>query len=67
MTIKVDRLDHLVLTVQNIDATCDFYNRALGMQIVTFGDGRKALAFGRQKINLHQQGRSSLQINGFFL
>ena len=67
MTIKVDRLDHLVLTVQNIDATCDFYNRALGMQIVTFGDGRKALAFGRQKINLHQQGRSNLQINGFFL
>lgn len=53
----IDRLDHFVLTVADIDATCAFYERALGMTVVTFGEGRKALAFGRQKINLHQSGR----------
>ena len=55
--MKIDRLDHLVLTVQNIAGTCDFYSRVLGMQVVTFGEGRKALQFGRQKINLHGRGR----------
>ena len=55
--MQLDRLDHLVLTVRDIDATCDFYTRVLGMRAVTFAGGRKALAFGRQKINLHQQGR----------
>ena len=54
--MKIDALDHLVLTVQNIEATCAFYSKALGMAVVTFGEGRKALAFGRQKINLHQRG-----------
>lgn len=57
MTMHVDRLDHLVLTVRDVEATCAFYVRALGMRIVTFGNGRKALAFGSQKINLHQHGR----------
>lgn len=57
MTIRIDRLDHLVLTVRDIAATCDFYSRVLGMEVITFGEGRKALAFGRQKINLHQQGK----------
>ena len=51
--MKIDSLDHLVLTVKDIDATCDFYRKAMGMETVTFGAGRKALAFGRQKINLH--------------
>ncbi len=55
--MQIDHLDHLVLTVQDIEATCDFYTRVLGMQVGIFGDGRKALHFGRQKINLHQQGR----------
>ena len=54
--MNIDRLDHLVLTVADIAATCEFYARALGMRIVTFGSGRKALAFGQQKINLHQRG-----------
>jgi catechol 2,3-dioxygenase-like lactoylglutathione lyase family enzyme len=54
--VRIDRLDHLVLTVADIEATCAFYNRVLGMEVVTFGNGRKALAFGRQKINLHAQG-----------
>jgi len=55
--MKIDRLDHLVLTVQSIEATCDFYSRALGMKVVTFGNNRKALQFGRQKINLHERGK----------
>jgi catechol 2,3-dioxygenase-like lactoylglutathione lyase family enzyme len=55
--ISIERLDHLVLTVKDIHTTCDFYERALGMRVITFGEGRKALAFGRQKINLHQVGQ----------
>jgi catechol 2,3-dioxygenase-like lactoylglutathione lyase family enzyme len=55
--MKMDRLDHLVLTVKNIDATCEFYTKVLGMDILTFGDNRKALAFGSQKINLHEFGK----------
>ena len=55
--MKLDRLDHLVLTVKNISATCDFYSRVMGMEVVTFGNDRKALAFGSQKINLHEAGK----------
>ena len=53
----ISRLDHLVLTVSDIDATCDFYHTILGMEIVTFNHDRKALRFGNQKINLHLEGR----------
>lgn len=55
--MHIDRLDHLVLTVKSIDASCEFYNRVLGMEICTFAEGRKALRFGQQKINLHAAGR----------
>ena len=55
--MQIAGLDHLVLTVADIDATCDFYTRVLGMAMVTFGENRRALIFGAQKINLHQQGR----------
>jgi catechol 2,3-dioxygenase-like lactoylglutathione lyase family enzyme len=55
--MKIDRIDHIVLTVADIDATCDFYTRVLGMKAITFGEGRRALEFGRQKINLHRAGR----------
>ncbi len=51
------RLDHFVLTVASIERTCAFYQRVLGMNCVTFGQGRKALAFGQQKINLHEVGK----------
>jgi catechol 2,3-dioxygenase-like lactoylglutathione lyase family enzyme len=51
--MKIERLDHWVLTVRDIDATVAFYERVLGMQPLTFGHGRRALAFGQQKINLH--------------
>lgn len=50
-------LDHLVLTVADIERTVAFYRGVLGMERVTFGPGRTALAFGAQKINLHQRGR----------
>ncbi|MDX1736643.1 MAG: VOC family protein [Alphaproteobacteria bacterium] len=53
MPVTIDRLDHLVLTVSDIEATCDFYQRVLGMRRVEFGEGRVALHFNRQKINLH--------------
>lgn len=52
--MKIDRLDHLVLTVIDIAATTSFYRRVLGMTEVSFNQGRKALMFGNQKINLHQ-------------
>ena len=54
--IRIDHLDHLVLTVADIELTCDFYSRVLGMKVITFDEDRKALQFGAQKINLHQAG-----------
>ena len=57
MAFLIDRIDHAVLTVGDIDATCDFYQRVLGMEVVSFGGGRRALKFGAQKFNLHQAGR----------
>src|SRR3546814_18440359 len=57
----IDSLDHLVLTVRDIDATVAFYERVLGMTGLRFkaADGvtRVALSFGQQKINLHLAGR----------
>jgi catechol 2,3-dioxygenase-like lactoylglutathione lyase family enzyme len=54
--MKVNRLDHLVLTVADLEATTGFYQRVLGMEAVTFKGGRPALVFGTSKINLHQVG-----------
>jgi catechol 2,3-dioxygenase-like lactoylglutathione lyase family enzyme len=51
----IDSLDHLVLTVKDIEITCDFYARVLGMKVISFDGCRKALLFGSQKLNLHQQ------------
>ncbi|AWW70666.1 TPA: VOC family protein [Mannheimia haemolytica] len=58
--IKITALDHLVLTVADMQKTIDFYTTILGMQEITFGDNRKALLFGTQKINLHQKGAEIL-------
>ena len=55
--MKISHLDHLVLTVANIETTCQFYQSALNFEVITFGDNRKALKFGTQKINLHQTGK----------
>jgi catechol 2,3-dioxygenase-like lactoylglutathione lyase family enzyme len=55
--MQLSYLDHLVLTVANLDTTIDFYTRVLGMSVVTFGQNRKALVYGSQKINLHELGK----------
>lgn len=55
-TPMVAAIDHLVFTVRDVEATCAFYARVLGMEVVEFGGGRKALRFGGQKINLHRLG-----------
>ena len=54
--IKIDKLDHLVLPVSDIDRIAAFYVTHLGMEKRTFSDGRVALHFGDQKINLHPAG-----------
>jgi catechol 2,3-dioxygenase-like lactoylglutathione lyase family enzyme len=55
--MKIDRIDHVVLTVADIEKTCEFYSRVLNMEVVTFGENRRALRFGRQKFNLHEKGK----------
>jgi catechol 2,3-dioxygenase-like lactoylglutathione lyase family enzyme len=54
--MAIRALDHLVLTVADLEATLAFYER-LGMRAETFGDGRRALRFGEQKLNLHVAGQ----------
>jgi len=54
--LQITRLDHLVLTVRNIAASASFYESALGMEKILFGENRVALKFGDQKINLHEHG-----------
>lgn len=53
----IERIDHIVLTVKDIEATINFYTEILGMSVEIFGKNRKALKFGNQKINLHQIGK----------
>lgn len=55
--MKITALDHLVLTVADLQKTLDFYVGVLGMSEITFGENRKALQFGSQKINLHELGK----------
>ena len=54
--MKIKQLDHLVLTVKDLEATIRFYETVLGMEKQSFGEGRIALKFGEQKINLHEYG-----------
>jgi catechol 2,3-dioxygenase-like lactoylglutathione lyase family enzyme len=54
--VRIDRLDHLVLTVADVDATVRFYVGVLGMTDTVFEDGRHALTFGASKVNLHPAG-----------
>jgi catechol 2,3-dioxygenase-like lactoylglutathione lyase family enzyme len=55
--MKIKNIDHIVLTVSDIDTTVEFYQNVLGMELVSFAQGRTALTFGSQKINLHQHGK----------
>lgn len=54
--MRINRLDHLVLTVADIDVTVRFYAEVLGMEMEIFDEGRTALRFGSSKINLHLAG-----------
>ena len=55
--MAVTRIDHLVLTVRELDRTVAWYRDVAGMRHITFGEGRHGLAFGNQKINLHVNGQ----------
>ncbi|STZ75737.1 VOC family protein [Bergeriella denitrificans] len=55
--MKISHIDHIVFTVADIERTIVFYTDILGFQEETFLGNRKALKFGSQKINLHQQGK----------
>jgi catechol 2,3-dioxygenase-like lactoylglutathione lyase family enzyme len=54
--MKIERIDHLNLTVADIDRSVEFYKRVLGMRAETIGEGRAALYFGQQKIHLDLAG-----------
>jgi len=60
--MQIDHLDHLVLTVRHMQATIDFFTRVIGMQLVTFGRGRQALAFGSQKKSTFTNTSMSLKV-----
>lgn len=55
----IDRIDHLVVLVRDAETSCRFYGDVLGMKVVTYGDDRKALTFGRQRIHLQEVDRVS--------
>ena len=55
--MQIDRIDHIVITAFDVERTLDFYSKVMGMEPITFAGGRRGLAFGKQKINLHQSGR----------
>jgi len=55
--MNIIKIDHIVLTVSSINESVRFYESVLGMEAETFGEGRVALRFGDQKINLHKKGR----------
>lgn len=57
MSFLIDRIDHIVLTVADIETTIRFYEKVLGMKAETFGQGRRALSFGKSKFNLHEKGK----------
>ncbi len=58
--MNITSIDHIVLTTNDIERTLAFYTQVLGMQEISFGDNRKALLFGQQKINLHEVGKEIL-------
>lgn len=55
--MEIERIDHIVLTVKDIDVTVKFYTEIMGFTCITFNNDRKALVFGNQKINLHKKGK----------
>ena len=60
----ISHIDHVVLTVRDIERSVAFYSRVLGMEPATFADGRRALHFGNQKINLQTLGQETRNYAG---
>jgi catechol 2,3-dioxygenase-like lactoylglutathione lyase family enzyme len=58
--MKIDRIDHLNITVADIDRSLEFYQRVLGMRTERMGEGRAALLFGQQKIHLDLAGATAM-------
>jgi catechol 2,3-dioxygenase-like lactoylglutathione lyase family enzyme len=61
--MKIERIDHLNLTVADIDRSIEFYRRVLGMKAESMGEGRAALFFGQQKIHL-DAAAGAMAMNG---
>lgn len=59
-SLEITGIDHLVLTVEDIEASCRFYT-LLGGSVQTFGTDRRAIHVGHQKINLHEDGQSNIE------
>jgi catechol 2,3-dioxygenase-like lactoylglutathione lyase family enzyme len=59
--MKVDRIGHLVLMVNDIDAICKFYTEVLGMEMEAYSMRRRTLKFGNQKLDIRQKGREFSQ------
>lgn len=59
MSFDIDRIDHVVLNCRDVEATTEWYVRVLGMRREVFGEGRVALAFGNQKLNVRPSGASN--------
>ena len=55
--MNISQLDHMVMTVRDIEQTCHFYSEVLGLEVVSYGDNRKAIFLGNQKIKLHEFGK----------
>ena len=60
--MTISHIDHIVLTVSDIEKSVDFYKRVLCMEEVTFTNGRKAVTFGNQKINFQLLGQESRNV-----
>ncbi len=55
--MHITNIDHIVLTVNDINVTVSFYEEVLGMISEISRKGRVSLTFGTQKINLHEKGK----------
>src|SRR3546814_20379184 len=61
LSVELDRLDHFALTVRDVDATCVFYEKVLGMSRERFDEDRIALRFGGQRININPNPNDRLR------
>lgn len=60
----ISHIDHVVLTVRDVERAVAFYARVLGLEPITFADNRRALRFGDQKINLQTLGQETRNYAG---